>query len=232
MIARIAVVIPARNEEETIAECLDSVRASARLADVRVAVVVVADSCRDRTVELARERGADVLRVEVGNVGLARGAGSRRALAAGADWLAHTDADSTVPRNWIAAQCAAAAEDWDVVVGTVRPRFAELTREQRRAWIATHAHGEALGHVHGANLGIRASAYLAAGGFRPLAEHEDVDLVDRLRLIGSVTASDSIEVITSGRRWGRTAGGYAGYLREQLIPLATESAAVMGGTDV
>jgi hypothetical protein len=31
-------------------------------------------------------------------------------------------------------------------------------------------------HVHGANLGMSASAYGAAGGFPPLRTHEDVAL--------------------------------------------------------
>jgi hypothetical protein len=81
--------------------------------------------------------------------------------------------------------------------------------------------------VHGANLGTRASTLVAAGGFEPVLEHEDVLLVAEARARGArLIASDEAWVQTSGRLFGRTAGGYAGYLREQLIPLARARAAL------
>lgn len=106
------------------------------------------------------------------------------------------------------------------MIGTVRPEFADLTPEQCELWLKTHTPGFPNGHVHGANLGVRADVYLAAGGFAPLAESEDNDLVDRLAGSGArLLAADSCEVLTSGRRFGRTPGGYAGYLRDQLIAM-------------
>ena len=157
------------------------------------------------------------MELESSNVGTARAAGSRRALRLGADWLANTDADSVVPANWLEVQRALADDGADVVIGTVRPDFDDLTERQQAAWLAGHVPGRPNGHVHGANLGIRASAYVAAGGYHPLPEHEDVDLVARLSRHGRTVASDAAEVITSGRTFGRTPGGYARYLREELI---------------
>jgi hypothetical protein len=56
-----------------------------------------------------------------------------------------------------------------------------------------------------------------------VAEHEDVDLVARLRRTGvAITASAAGEVLTSGRRDGRTPGGYAGYLHVSLLARAAE----------
>jgi hypothetical protein len=80
--------------------------------------------------------------------------------------------------------------------------------------------GRPNGHVHGANLGVRADAYLRAGGFATLPEHEDVDLVARLRADPRVDVrpSDAADVLTSGRTTGRTPGGYAGYLRASFPP--------------
>ena len=220
LIARVGVVIPARDEEVLIGRCLESVREAASRVDVPVTVVVVADGCLDRTAEVARSfPGVVVREIESSNVGTARATGAAEAIARGADWLANTDADSIVPPNWLSEQLALAATGVDVMVGTVRPDFAELSPEQVRAWEATHTPGQPNGHVHGANLGIRASAYLAAGGYRTLPEHEDVDLVARL---GAFVASDRCEVITSARLFGRTPGGYARYLREEM--LATDPA--------
>jgi glycosyltransferase involved in cell wall biosynthesis len=216
---RIGVVIPARDEEDLIGRCLVAVLESAQHVSVPVDIVVVADGCLDRTTSIARAfRGVRVLEIESSNVGTARATGAQAALARGAQWLANTDADSVVPQNWLSHQLALATAGWDVVVGTVRPDFEELTPEQRHAWLATHRVGEPNGHVHGANLGVRASAYAAAGGYRTLPEHEDVDLVTRLADFRSI-ASDGAEVITSARRFGRTPGGYARFLREDLAPV-------------
>lgn len=218
MIRRIGVVIPARDESATIGRCLASVEASAARVGIPVTVVVVADGCLDDTAAIARTfTGVQVVEVESSNVGAARAAGSLRALRRGADWLACTDADSIVPPNWLEVQRAFADDGAAVVIGTVRPDFDDLTDAQREAWLRGHTPGRPNGHVHGANLGIRATAYLAAGGYLPLPEHEDADLVARLAAHGWSVASDAAEVITSGRTFGRTPGGYARYLREDLL---------------
>jgi len=181
-----------------------------------VDVTVAADGCLDDTTRVARGfRGVRVIELESSNVGAARAAGAAGALRRGALWLANTDADSVVPPHWLAHQVALEAAGWDVMVGTVRPDFEELDAEQREAWLGTHHSGEPNGHVHRANLGVRASAYRASGGYRALTEHEDVDLVARLEGF-RVIASDAAEVVTSGRRFGRTPGGYARFLREEF----------------
>lgn len=222
MIRRIGVVIPARDESATIANCLRSVKTAAARLDVPVSIVVVADGCLDDTAAIARTfAGVEVVELESSNVGTARAVGSRRALRLGADWLANTDADSVVPANWLDVHRAFADAGAAVVIGTVRPDFDDLTERQRAAWLAGHIPGRPNGHVHGANLGIRASAYIAAGGYQPLPEHEDVDLVERLTRHGPAVASDAAEVITSGRAVGRTPGGYARYLREELVAEVT-----------
>ncbi|MFS4505720.1 glycosyltransferase [Clavibacter sp. Sh2141] len=233
-IRAVAVVIPARDEEALVGRCLDSVEAAAvraRARGIRVHVVLVADDCRDGTAEVARAFGAEVIESAAGRVGAARARGVAAALAAwdGADdelWIACTDADSVVPRAWITSQLALADAGADVVVGTVRPELDALSPAQIAAWRATRVPGAANGHVHGANLGVRADAYVRAGGFPEVAEHEDVDLVARLRRTGvTITASAAGEVLTSGRRDGRTPGGYAGYLHVSLLARAAERAA-------
>jgi len=57
---RIAVVIPAHNEEATIARCVVSIR-KCKWKGSAWGVYVVADNCTDRTAEIARMAGANVL---------------------------------------------------------------------------------------------------------------------------------------------------------------------------
>ena len=223
----VAVVIPAHNEEALLEECLASVDRAARAARRKVGEIrvrVVLDACTDRSAAITAQRGVPPVSIMARRVGAARRAGVAAALRdldpsrLDRVWTAHTDADSVVPRNWIVHQLALANGGADVVVGTVRPDFADLTAEQIRAWKATYTRGVANGHVHGANLGVRADWLELVGGFHPLPEHEDVELVASLRAAGAtIVASDAASVRTSGRPIGRTPGGYARYLREDLL---------------
>lgn len=215
MIERLAVVVPARDEAQRVLDCLDSIQRAALGVDVPVDIYLVADSCADNTAALARGfGGVTVIEIDSGTVGTARAAGALAAVLGGADWLAFTDADSTVPAHWLSTHVRFANLGYDCLIGTVRPNSHELSLEQLRRWRRTHVGGRAIGHVHGANLGVRAEPYLAVGGFRDLAEHEDVDLIDRMQPWLTV-ATDACEVTTSARAVGRTPGGYASYLSEQ-----------------
>ena len=233
-VKEVAIVIPARNEQELVVRCLKSIDAA--IASLRrfsgdhpprISVTVVADGCSDATVDLVRLH-PDIVLLEqpARGVGIARRVGVAQALLnSQVDpeefWIANTDADSRVRHDWLTEQLALADSGADVLVGTVRPDFGDLTGAQTRAWIETRTDGQPNGHVHGANLGIRASTYLLAGGFAPVDEHEDVLLVDRARSAGAVVvATDRTQVVTSGRQAGRTPGGYARYLREDLIARA------------
>ncbi|MCG7286487.1 glycosyltransferase [Cellulomonas sp. ACRRI] len=219
-VTRVLVVVPVHDEEELLAACLGSVAAAADGAGVPVDVVVALDDCHDASARLARAAGVRTVAVRARAVGAARAAGIGAGLARCADdpgavWIACTDADTVVPPHWLRTHRALADAGADVVVGTVRPDPRDLTPRQLAAWRATRVPGRPNGHVHGANLGVRADAYLRAGGFAPVVEHEDVDLVGRLRADPAtvVRASDEVDVVTSGRTVGRTPGGYAGYLR-------------------
>jgi hypothetical protein len=66
-------------------------------------------------------------------------------------------------------------------------------------------------HVHGANLGLRASAYDAAGGWaRDHPSGEDHDLVRRCIAQGArVHRTTAIPVATSSRTVGRARHGFA-----------------------
>jgi hypothetical protein len=224
--------VPVRDEEDLLGRCLSALTLAvdaASDAGIRCAVRIVLDACTDGSAAVAGSFPFPVLTTDAGRVGAARRLGVEDALrelgAVPADrtWIANTDADSRVPRNWLTHQ-RAVSQRADLCIGTVRPDFADLAPAHRALWLRTHVEGMPNGHVHGANLGLRASAYLAAGGFAAIGEHEDVDLVARCRSLGAVAvASDEAEVLTSGRVVGRTPGGYAGHLRGQAADLARET---------
>lgn len=213
------VVVPAHDEEQHVRRCLLSVAAAAAVARTRhpalaVRTTLVLDACTDGTAAIAASLGADTVGIDARSVGAARRAGvaHARRRTAGRDparvWIATTDADSVVPSSWLLDHVRLAA-DHDVVIGGVRPDPTELTPAALLEWQRRHPTG---GHyVHGANLGVRLSAYDAVGGFEVVAEHEDVRLVAALRAAGH-PAAQGTEVLTSARQVGRTGGGFAGYM--------------------
>lgn len=227
-IEELLVVVPAHDEEERIGATVASVlRSAAHLAttapDVAVRLIVVADGCTDATVERARAAGAEVLELERCGVGAARAAGIAHALGSVSGsvpddrvWLANTDADTVVPEKWL-LEHVEHARHHDALVGTVRPDPSDLSPEMYGRWQRTREREESIGSIHGANLGVRASAYLAAGGFGGEPLHEDVLLVERLHAAGArVGATDRGEVTTSGRRRNRVDGGYGPYLHDRF----------------
>ncbi|WP_138945083.1 glycosyltransferase family 2 protein [Plantibacter sp. M259] len=232
MLRRIDAVVPAHDEEELIGACLDALlvarAAVLRLRpELQVGIVVVLDDCRDDTARIVRERlaGFDpeeavTVVIDERSVGAARRAGVAAAVRSGAvdvseRWIANTDADSRVPEDWFSVHADAFDDGVDVLLGTVRPDFTDFSERDIERWMETHPPGHLPGNVHGANLGVRADRLDELGGFRELAEHEDVDLVERARAAGlRVVPTLDAPVETSGRRRGRTPGGYAAFLAE------------------
>lgn len=219
----LVVAVPAKNEETLLPECLGSVFASVRALqairpDIRVSVVVALDHCTDGSEVVARERGALTVQVDGAGVGAARDSAIHRGLDHlgvrddSTTWVACTDADSRVPRNWLVRQVMWAERDIDLVVGTVEP-FDTEDAVALVAWQERHLLAEDHRHVHGANLGVRAARWREVRGFGPLTLHEDVAFVARVRdLTQRWVATDTTRVRTSGRSTSRVDGGFATFV--------------------
>ncbi|TPG28115.1 glycosyltransferase [Mycobacterium hodleri] len=210
-------VIPAHDERERLPRCVSRLAHAARLVEVPVTVVVVLDACTDGSADVLPGHVRTV-RITSRNVGVARAAGFR-AVALRADagtWFATTDADSCVPITWLAKQVAHYRAGVEVAIGTVTVDWREHSSATRLHYDQLYAvgDGDVHGHVHGANLGMRADTYWQAGGFRSLPCEEDIDLVDRFSARGAVIAWDPHNpVLTSDRRLSRARGGFGDHLR-------------------
>ena len=212
----IGVVVPAHNEQALLKRCLDALACAAHAVErggESVAILVVLDACTDRSLAIAQACGVQTLVINDANVGCARRAGAAYMLDRGARWLACTDADSRVPRNWLRQQLAFQA---DAVCGTVsvddwHPDHCPAVRQRYQALYQSR---EGHRHVHGANLGVCAEAYRRVGGFRPLPAHEDVCLVkDLQRSCASIVWTALNGVRTSSRVDCRARGGFGDYLK-------------------
>lgn len=224
--ARVAVVVPAHNEDALLPGCLRALHRAAHRAPAPVHIVVVADRCTDNTravAEIAAARTTiphSVVEVNAANVGIARAAGADLALTRwGPDglWLLTTDADSMVPAHWIGAHLAHARRGAELVVGTVEaaawtgwaPQIAERYEHLYRRTVSATSHD----HVHGANLGVDAATYLDLGGFPPWETGEDVGLVRRAQSRGRrVVFAVDVPVATSTRAQARAPRGFSAHL--------------------
>jgi glycosyltransferase involved in cell wall biosynthesis len=243
VIDTVGIVVPAHDEEDLLPACLTALREAARAAaaerGVSVRIVVAADACSDRTAALARRAGATVVEIGARNVGVARAAGLRELLrrdwpaSAGPGspssglWLATTDADSVVPPNWLTEQLRYADQGWEAIVGTVAvadwtghaPATVIEFDRQYGVWRGWHP------HVHGANLGFTAPAYLTAGGFPPLRTAEDHALVSAMQAQGRrVLRPPDLRVVTSARRHYRAPDGFG----QLLTTLGSDPGPLLG----
>ncbi|MEU0494654.1 glycosyltransferase [Mycobacterium sp. NPDC006124] len=222
----VVVVVPAHDEAQTLPQCLKAIVTASACVPVPVSTVVVLDACSDGSASLAGRFGPDVHFVEVDarNVGAARAAGFAHARSSvGAEapdesrtWYATTDADSVVDPSWLIRQLDA---DADMVLGVVRVvNWRQHSAAAVRRYLAGYRAklrriGGGHDHVHGANMGFRADAYWATGGFAALASDEDVDLVRRFEQAGRRIHRDAgLSVVTSARAQGRAPRGFATHL--------------------
>ncbi len=221
-IEAVVVVVPAHDEEELLPGALGALAEARRTVTggggPTVDVVVVADACRDSTAAVARSAGVRVVEVVLRSVGRARAAG----VADGLDrlrhlppervWVATTDADSMVPPGWLAHQVALADAGADLVLGTVDVQdWSQHPPQVEGRWRAAYEARDGHRHVHGANAGARADAYLEAGGFAAVDREEDVALAAALSH-RRVVRTGVLPVVTSARHRGRAPGGFAGHL--------------------
>jgi glycosyltransferase involved in cell wall biosynthesis len=226
----IAVIVPVHNEELLLAACLRAVREASRrrrLNGEAVLRVVVLDACNDASADIARVCGVHALCLQACNVGAARALGAQWAIDRGARWLAFTDADSVVAPDWLSAQLALRS---DAVCGTVAvDHWGDYGERMRRHYAATYTDADGHQHIHGANLGVSAAAYLRAGGFQPLTSSEDVALVRALQASGATIAwSAAPRVTTSARRLYKAALGFGATL--QRIDAESQAALAASGS--
>ncbi len=221
--ARLGVVVPARNEAERLGSCLAALDRAAQVAGKPLEVVVVLDACVDDSraaIDAAPRSAASrfhVTSLDAGCVGTARRVGMElllELLEPDGDWVSTTDADSQVPLGWFRRQLAHRAAGASLVAGSVHVPHWQQRASLRPHWERAYA-ADGHRHVHGANLSFLASAYRRAGGFADVTSDEDVLLVRAFAEVGEpITWAGDLSVATSARRIGRAPHGFASYLNQ------------------
>jgi glycosyltransferase involved in cell wall biosynthesis len=234
---RVVVAIPARDEAASIRTCIRSVDQAAAEVPVPVLVVVAADACSDATFDVARSTTTEYCELVVisgswGRAGAARAAAVRHALDrlppdSGPLWIANTDADCVVPTVWLRTQLELAVE-LDAVAGIVELDPASTAPAMFEAFTDSYLlDGDNHRHVHGANIGLCAAAYLAVGGWcMQTVVGEDHVIWNALNDLGHrVRQTTGLRVVTSARTRSRVVRGFATHLADLDPPVAERLAA-------
>lgn len=228
---KIAVVIPACNEEAYIERCLKALK-SARLYFFQhvgklavlpeIKILVVLDSCTDSTASKVQQSGIQTISCHFKNVGKARHLGVQHMIEQGCDWICCTDADSFVQRDWF--QVMLQHQPADVICGVVDlDECGHLSTLARQTYLSHYQDKMDHRHIHGANLCFKAASYLQVNGFQQLDCHEDVDFIHRLEHVGAkIIWSNQLRVTTSSRLSSKIAAGFAHFLQNLELKEAVE----------
>jgi len=206
--ADVSVVIPARNEEARLPECLARLRGQSLPG---LEIIVVDSASTDRTGTVARALGARVIRLEQPGVGLARQTGFD---AASRRIIVSTDADALPSRDWIERLVEPFRDPATVCsFGTIRLSgdgvFVAIGHGLFRSFQRVNL---LLGRpiCCGPNFAVRESAFHDVGGFAVGQtypnEAEDVRLALKLRSVGKVVFLHDLSMDVSARS---LAGGRA-----------------------
>lgn len=190
---QISLVIPVRNEEESLARLVSSIRAQTRLPDE---VILVDGGSTDCTVKLARELAADDGRFRIVEAGQASPGRGRNVGAGEAryPWLAFTDAGIGLESDWLErlVEQVEEAPETDVVYGNFDP--VTHTFFERCATIAyvppkspqDESGAMARGRFIASSL-MRHEVWRRVGGFPDMRAAEDLIFMERVEEQGART---------------------------------------------
>src|ERR1700722_10574733 len=240
---RLAVIIPAHNEEVLIRSCVESLGVSA--GDSSTRIIAVGQNCSDRTAERAAEAGAEVVRYDdpaAKGKGCALAFGFQYAAARGSDAVLVVDADSTVSDNLVSVVREAIANGAEAVQcryemesSSKRPTT-RLTALAFRGFNVIRPAGR---NRLGLSAGILGDGFpvrrtpLAQNSYNSLSVVEDLEFHVKLVLAGkkveflenarvsSGLPSSKEGDVTQRSRWG---GGRANAARTWAVPLLKQLA--------
>jgi glucosyl-3-phosphoglycerate synthase len=226
------VVVPARDEQEMIGRCLTAIAAQT-VTPRAFETIVVADGCRDRTADVARDTARALgLRLTVlegpgagpgpaRRLGMDAAAQRLHALGLGRGLIATTDADSRPAPDWLERQLDHLARGASVVAGLVELddedaralpdavlRRRRLESQRRMAQVAAADPTASHHHFAGASLGVTADTYRRVGGLGRGRALEDREFAGVLAEHGvAIVRPDDVRVQTSARTGGRADRG-------------------------
>jgi glycosyltransferase involved in cell wall biosynthesis len=178
---KVSVVVPAFNEERLLADSLRSIRSAMEVfaqMGWRTELIVCDNNSTDRTAEIARAAGAEVVFEPVNQISRARNAGARRARG---DWIVFIDADST-PSPELFYDVAAEIRGRITLAGGSTVVYEHAGRAAACAMGAWNLLSRTMKWAAGSFIFCDATAFRQVRGFsEALYASEEIDLFVRLK---------------------------------------------------
>jgi glycosyltransferase involved in cell wall biosynthesis len=178
---KISVIVPAFNEENGLGASLRSIREAMTPFDEAgwtSELIVCDNNSTDRTAEIARAAGADVVFEPVNQISRARNTGAARATG---DWLLFVDADSH-PSRALCADVLRAIESGRYVAGGSTVGFDHPDAAVAFLGSTWNVISRVMRWVAGSFIFCNAAVFHEIGGFsRELFAAEEIDLSRRLK---------------------------------------------------
>jgi glycosyltransferase involved in cell wall biosynthesis len=178
---KVSVVVPAFNEERLLAGSLAAIRAAMRAFDAAgwaSELIVCDNNSTDRTAEIARAAGAQVVFEPVNQIARARNTGAAQA---SGEWLVFVDADS-YPSLALFGDALLCMQSGTCLAGGALVAF-DTGDRVIRAWIAVwNALSRTMRWAAGSFIFCEAAAFREIGGFSTeLYAGEEIDFSRRLK---------------------------------------------------
>lgn len=229
--ATYSIIIPAYNEEAFLPATLEAARSvmdELKTEFGRGELIVVDNDSTDRTVEVAREHGADrIVHEPHRQIARARNTGAR---ASGADWIVFLDADTRLTTNVLYRALSALRSGRVAGGGAPVVMDGEITRVVAGiVWLWNHT-AAVLRNAAGSFFFVRRDAFVAVGGFdEAVYASEEVWLSRQLRAWAREHGMDFVilphPIVTSSRKsdWFSTRAFIAQMALFTICPWATRS---------
>jgi glycosyltransferase involved in cell wall biosynthesis len=212
----VSVIIPTYNEEKNIERCLKSLQ-NQTVPRNSFEVIVVDGNSKDRTVEIAKKYADKIIQQKSEGVGGARNDG---VIISKGNIIACTDADCTVPKNWVEViQKNFENKNIVAVYGLLKPidilesvknknkkiNFVILKIKYKICFVISNLYmvlANIIGYHHlcAANCAFNRESFLKVGGYRPLKYLDDIEIDSRLKILGKIILDKNMIVGYSVRR--------------------------------
>lgn len=192
-----SIIIPAKNEEQNIGLCLDSINAM-NFDRERFEVLLIDNGSSDRTVDIAKDKGARVFIQPDVTISQLRNFGSSQAKG---KVLAFIDADCSVEKNWL-QEASRYLNDTCMSCFGSPPVVPDDATWVQQTWFLVRQKKmqvEEVAWLESMNMFVRRDLFLAIGGFNEeLITCEDYDLSLRLQKHGPIIADQRLRAVHHG----------------------------------
>ncbi len=196
----ISVIIPTYNEEKNIEKCLKSLLKQS-LPRKEYEIIVVDGKSKDKTVKIAKKYADKVIQQKSKGVGGARNDGVKLAKF---ELIATTDADCTLPENWLEKIKQGFENEVILVTGNMKfvgyDFYENVLSALIRSPLKIIYGSNLLMPCPGPNMAFRKKEFLKIGGFKDIPVLDDFEIYTRLRKEGKCRYNPKIVVSTSARR--------------------------------